>query len=156
MNIAVRRCKKVVNSLLWFWLALLIVEWAAIFVILYFLNKRTKRQSQIYSIIVSADSEIVPIQNITSALQMESSAVLKDIKSMSISGTTYPLLKHSHIDIGRQIIVISKDRLEKQRRKSAKINKKQSVADQTTIECKNCGATNKKGSNECEYCGSPL
>lgn len=69
----------------WIWL---VIEWIVIvgglFLLTYFLNKKRKRQSQIYSIIVEADSEIVPIQEIVSALQMDFSAVSKDINSMSI------------------------------------------------------------------------
>ena len=87
---------------------------------------------------------------------MDFAAISKDINAMSINGN-YPLLRNSHIDIGKQILVISKDRLEKQRRKTSKINKKQYSTDQSVIECKHCGANNKKGSSsECEYCGSPL
>lgn len=141
----------------WVWL---IVEWVVIvgglFLFAFFANKKRKIQSQIYSIIVDSDSETIPIQNIMSALQMEFSAVLKDLKAMSINGN-YPLLKNSHVDIGKQILVLSRERLEKQRRKNAKINKKQSFIDDNVIECKHCGAKNKKGAaNECEYCGSPL
>lgn len=122
----------------------------------FFVNKKRKRQSQIYSIIVDADSETIPMQNIMSALQMDFAAISKDINAVSINGN-YPLLRNSHIDIGKQILVISKDRLEKQRRKISKINKKQYSTDQSVIECKHCGAKNKKGSSsECEYCGSPL
>ena len=77
----------------------------------FFVNKKRKRQSQIYSIIVDADSETIPMQNIMSALQMDFSTVSKDINAMSINGN-YPLLRNSHIDIGKQILVISKDRLE--------------------------------------------
>lgn len=86
---------------------------------------------------------------------MEFSAVSKDINAMSIN-RNYPLLRGSHIDIGKQILVLSRERLEKQRRKTSKINKKQYSTDQTVIECKHCGAKNKRGSIECEYCGSPL
>ena len=141
----------------WVWL---IVEWVVIvgglLLFAFFANKKRKRQSQIYSIIVDADSETIPIQNIMSALQMDFAAISKDINAMSINGN-YPLLKNSHIDIGKQILVLSRERLEKQRRKNAKINKKQSFIDDTVIECKHCGAKNKKGAtNECEYCGSPL
>lgn len=141
----------------WVWL---IVEWIVIFGVLllfvFLVNKKRKRQSQIYSIIVDSDSETIPIQNIMSALQMDFSAVSKDINAMSINGN-YPLLRNSHIDIGRQILVLSKERLEKQRRKVSKKNKKQYTTEQSVIECKHCGAKNKKGtSNECEYCGSPL
>lgn len=127
-----------------------------VFCLLFLQIKKRKIQSQIYSIIVDSDSETIPIQNIMSALQMEFSAVLKDLKAMSINGN-YPLLKNSHVDIGKQILVLSRERLEKQRRKNAKINKKQSFIDDNVIECKHCGAKNKKGAaNECEYCGSPL
>ena len=109
----------------WVWL---IVEWVVIvgglFLFAFFANKKRKRQSQIYSIIVDADSETIPIQNIMSALQMDFAAISKDINAMSINGN-YPLLKNSHIDIGKQILVLSRERLEKQRRKNAKINKKQ-------------------------------
>lgn len=139
----------------WIWLILL-AEIVGVGVLLYFFNKTQKRRSQIYSIIKESDSETIPMQNIMSALQMEFSAVLKDLKAMSINGN-YPLLKNSHVDIGKQILVLSRERLEKQRRKNAKINKKQSFIDDTVIECKHCGAKNKKGTaNECEYCGSPL
>lgn len=139
----------------WIWLILL-AEIVGVGVLLYFFNKTQKRRSQIYSIIKESDSETIPMQNIMSALQMEFSAVLKDLKAMSINGN-YPLLKNSHVDIGKQILVLSRERLEKQRRKNAKINKKQSFIDDTVIECKHCGAKNKKGpANECEYCGSPL
>lgn len=143
--------------MIWIWL---IIEWIVIIgglcLFAYFVNKKRKRQSQIYSIIVDADSETIPMQNIMSALQLEFAAVLKDINAMSINGN-YPLLKNSHVDIGRQILVISKDRLEKQRRKTLKINKKQNFTEYTVIQCKHCGAKNRKGvSNECEYCGSPL
>ena len=139
----------------WIWLILL-AEIVGVGVLLYFFNKTQKRRSQIYSIIKESDSETIPLQNIMSALQMEFSAVLKDLKAMSINGN-YPLLKNSHVDIGKQILVLSRERLEKQRRKNAKINKKQSFIDDTVIECKHCGAKNKKGTaNECEYCGSPL
>lgn len=139
----------------WIWLILL-TEIVGVGVLLYFFNKTQKRRSQIYSIIKESDSETIPMQNIMSALQMEFSAVLKDLKAMSINGN-YPLLKNSHVDIGKQILVLSRERLEKQRRKNAKINKKQSFIDDTVIECKHCGAKNKKGAaNECEYCGSPL
>lgn len=141
----------------WVWL---IVEWVVIvgglFLFAFFANKKRKRQSQIYSIIVDADGETIPMQNIMSALQMDFSTVSKDINAMSINGN-YPLLRNSHIDIGKQILVISKDRLEKQRIKTSKINKKHSATDLTVIESKHCGAKNKKGSSsECEYCGSPL
>lgn len=141
----------------WVWL---IVEWIVIvgglLLFAFFANKKRKRQSQIYSIIVDSDSETIPMQNIMSALQMDFAAISKDINAMSINGN-YPLLRNSHIDIGKQILVISKDRLEKQRRKTSKINKKQYSIDQSVIECKHCGAKNKKGSSsECEYCGSPL
>ena len=106
----------------WVWL---IVEWVVIvgglFLFAFFANKKRKRQSQIYSIIVDADGETIPMQNIMSALQMDFSTVSKDINAMSINGN-YPLLRNSHIDIGKQILVISKDRLEKQRRKTSKIN----------------------------------
>lgn len=138
----------------WIWL-ILFVEIVGVGVLLYFFNKTQKRRSQIYSIIKESDSEIIPMQNIMSALQMEFSAVAKDINAMSINGN-YPLLRGSHIDIGKQILVLSRERLEKQRRKTSKINKKQYSTDQTVIECKHCGAKNKKGSIECEYCGSPL
>ena len=139
----------------WIWLILL-AEIVGVGVLLYFFNKTQKRRSQIYSIIKESDSETIPMQNIMSALQMEFSVVLKDLKAMSINGN-YPLLKNSHVDIGKQILVLSRERLEKQRRKNAKINKKQSFIDDTVIECKHCGAKNKKGAtNECEYCGSPL
>ena len=139
----------------WIWLILL-AEIVGVGVLLYFFNKTQKRRSQIYSIIKESDSETIPMQNIMSALQMEFSVVLKDLKAMSINGN-YPLLKNSHIDIGKQILVLSRERLEKQRRKNAKINKKQSFIDDTIIECKHCGAKNRKGAaNECEYCGSPL
>lgn len=139
----------------WIWLILL-AEIVGVGVLLYFFNKTQKRRSQIYSIIKESDSETIPMQNIMSALQMEFSAVLKDLKAMSVNGN-YPLLKNSHVDIGKQILVLSRERLEKQRRKNAKINKKQSFIDDTVIECKHCGAKNKKGTaNECEYCGSPL
>ena len=139
----------------WIWLILL-AEIVGVGVLLYFFNKTQKRRSQIYSIIKESDSETIPMQNIMSALQMEFSAVLKDFKAMSINGN-YPLLKNSHVDIGKQILVLSRERLEKQCRKNAKINKKQSFIDNTVIECKHCGAKNKKGTaNECEYCGSPL
>lgn len=140
----------------WVWL---VVEWVVIvgglLLFTFFANKKRKRQSQIYSIIVDADSETVSILNIMSALQMEFSAVSKDINAMSIN-RNYPLLRGSHIDIGKQILVLSRERLEKQRRKTSKINKKQYSTDQTVIECKHCGAKNKRGSIECEYCGSPL
>ena len=139
----------------WIWLILL-AEIVGVGVLLYFFNKTQKRRSQIYSIIKESDSETIPMQNIMSALQMEFSVVLKDLKAMSINGN-YPLLKNSHVDIGKQILVLSRERLEKQRRKNAKINKKQSFIDDAVIECKHCGAKNKKGAaNECEYCGSPL
>ena len=143
--------------MIWVWL---IVEWVVIvgglFLLAFFVNKKRKRQSQIYSIIVDADSETIPMQNIMSAFQMDFSTVSKDINAMSINGN-YPLLRNSHIDIGKQILVISKDRLEKQRRKISKFNNKQYSTDQSVIECKHCGAKNKKGSSrECEYCGSPL
>ena len=139
----------------WIWLILL-AEIVGVGALLYFFNKTQKRRSQIYSIIKESDSETIPMQNIMSALQMEFSVVLKDLKAMSINGN-YPLLKNSHVDIGKQILVLSRERLEKQRRKNAKINKKQSFIDDTVIECKHCGAKNKKGAaNECEYCGSPL
>lgn len=134
----------------------MLAEIVGVGVLLYFFNKTQKRRSQIYSIIKESDSETIPMQNIMSALQMEFSVVLKDLKAMSINGN-YPLLKNSHVDIGKQILVLSRERLEKQRRKNAKINKKQSFIDDTVIECKHCGAKNKKGAaNECEYCGSPL
>lgn len=141
----------------WVWL---IVEWVVIvgglLLFAFFANKKKKRQSQIYSIIVDTDNETIPMQNIMSALQMDFTAISKDINAMSINGN-YPLLKNSHIDIGKQILVLSRERLEKQRRKNAKINKKQSFIDDTIIECKHCGAKNRKGAaNECEYCGSPL
>lgn len=71
---------------------LLIVEFAGIFLLLYFLNKIQKRRQQIYSIIVDADSENIPIQNITSALQIDFSTVSKDITAMAC-GYGYPLLK---------------------------------------------------------------
>lgn len=139
----------------WIWLVLLI-EIVGVGVLLYFFNKTQKRRSQIYSIVRESDSEVIPMQNIMSALQMDFAAISKDINAMSINGN-YPLLRNSHIDIGKQILVISKDRLEKQRRKTSKINKKQYSTDQRVIECKHCGAKNKKGSSsECEYCGSPL
>lgn len=139
----------------WIWLVLLI-EIVGVGVLLYFFNKTQKRRSQIYSIVRESDSEVIPMQNIMSALQMDFAAISKDINAMSINGN-YPLLRNSHIDIGKQILVISKDRLEKQRRKTSKINKKHSATDLTVIECKHCGAKNKKGSSsECEYCGSPL
>ena len=139
----------------WIWL-ILFVEIVGVGVLLYFFNKTQKRRSQIYSIIKESDSEIIPMQNIMSALQMEFSAVSKDINAMSINGN-YPLLRGSHIDIGKQILVLSRERLEKQRRKTSKINKKHSATDLTVIECKHCGAKNKKGSSsECQYCGSPL
>lgn len=138
----------------WIWL-ILFVEIVGVGVLLYFFNKTPKRRSQIYSIIKESDSEIIPMQNIMSALQMEFSVVSKDINAMSINGN-YPLLRGSHIDIGKQILVLSRERLEKQRRKTSKINKKQYSTVQTVIECKHCGAKNKKGSIECEYCGSPL
>ena len=139
----------------WIWLVLLI-EIVGVGVLLYFFNKTQKRRSQIYSIVRESDSEVIPMQNIMSALQMDFAAISKDINAMSINGN-YPLLRNSHIDIGKQILVISKDRLEKQRRKTSKINKKQYSTDQSVIECKHCCAKNKKGSSsECEYCGSPL
>ena len=139
----------------WIWLVLLI-EIVGVGVLLYFFNKTQKRRSQIYSIVRESDSEVIPMQNIMSALQMDFAAISKAINAMSINGN-YPLLRNSHIDIGKQILVISKDRLEKQRRKTSKINKKQYSTDQRVIECKHCGAKNKKGSSsECEYCGSPL
>lgn len=139
----------------WIWLVLLI-EIVGVGVLLYFFNKTQKRRSQIYSIVKESDSEVIPMQNIMSALQMDFAAISKDINAMSINGN-YPLLRNSHIDIGKQILVISKDRLEKQRRKISKFNNKQYSTDQSVIECKHCGAKNKKGSSsECEYCGSPL
>ena len=62
---------------------LLFIEFGLIFLGLYFLIKIQNRRSQIYSIIVEADSENIPIQDITSALQMEFSTVTKDIKPNS-------------------------------------------------------------------------
>lgn len=47
----------------------------------FFANKKRKRQSQIYSIIVDADGETIPMQNIMSALQMDFSTVSKDINA---------------------------------------------------------------------------
>ena len=95
----------------WIWLILL-AEIVGVGVLLYFFNKTQKRRSQIYSIIKESDSETIPMQNIMSALQMEFSVVLKDLKAMSINGN-YPLLKNSHVDIGKQILVLSRERLEK-------------------------------------------
>ncbi len=141
-------------SLTWFAVEIIIL-FAGLSVFSFYSMKKRKRQSQIYSIIVDADSETVSLQRIMSALQMDFAAVLKDVRSMSIN-LNYPLLKNSHIDLERQLLVLSKERLEKQRRKTSKINKKRHTADQTAIECKHCGAKNKKGSVECEYCGSPL
>lgn len=142
--------------MVWVWLIIeCVVIIGGLYLFAFFANKEKKRQSQIYSIIIDADSEIIPMQNIMSALQMEFSAVSKDINAMSINWN-YPLLKGSHIDIGKQILVLSRERLEKQRRTTARISKKQYVIDHTVIECKHCGAKNKKGSIECEYCGSPL
>ena len=135
---------------------LLIIELACIFIPLYLVNKRKKRQMQIYSMIVNADSQEIPIQNIMSALQLDFPIISKDINSMS-TNSSFPLLKNSHIDIGRQTLVLSKEKLEKQRRKISKINKDQPEKKQTSIECQNCGALNKNPSaSECEYCGTPL
>lgn len=143
------------------WVLLLVAEFGVLFLISYFLGKRKKRQSQLYSIIVAEDSEVVPIQTIMSALQLDFRTVSRDIGTMSSTDAmSYPLLKNSHIDISRQVLVLSKERLEKQRKKTAKLTKKQyakPATDQTGIECKCCGAINKNPSaSECEYCGSPL
>lgn len=92
----------------WVWL---IVEYVVIvgglLLFTFLVNKNRKRQSQTYSIIVDLDSETIPIQNIMSALQMDFVAISKDINAMSINGN-YPLLRNSHIDIGKQILVLSK------------------------------------------------
>ena len=143
--------------LIWIWI---VIEWIVIigglFMLSYYYNKKRKRQSQIYSIIIETNSEIVPIQEIMSALQMDFSAVCKDINAMCINWN-YPLLKNSHIDIGRQNLVLSKERLEKLRKKTQLQKRKQSGKEPTVIECKHCGAKNQKiNGNECEYCGSPL
>lgn len=49
--------------MIWIWL---IIEWIVIIgglcLFAYFVNKKRKRQSQIYSIIVDADSETIPMQ----------------------------------------------------------------------------------------------
>ena len=141
-------------SLTWFAVEIIIL-FAGLSVFSFYSMKKRKRQSQIYAIIVDADSETVSLQRIMSALQMDFSAVLKDVRAMSIN-LNYPLLKNSHIDLERQLLILSKERLEKQRRKAPKINTKCNPVDQTAIECKHCGAKNKNGSVECEYCGSPL
>ena len=105
----------------WIWI-LLFLEFGGIFLFTYLENKKKKRQSQIYSVIVDADSESIPVQNIMSALQLDFSVVSKDINSMSVN-SSYPLLRNSHIDIGRQTLVLSKERLEKQRNKTLKKKK---------------------------------
>ena len=138
----------------WLWLIIeCVVIIGGLFLLTYFLNKKRKRQSQIYSIIVDADSETIPLQNIMCALQMDFVSITKDINAMSIN-REYPLLRNAHIDIGRQTLVLSAERLEKVHKK--KNGKNAHNTESNGIQCRNCGATNKCNAIECEYCGSPL
>lgn len=135
------------------WIALiLIVEITGVGILLYFFNKTQKRRNQIYSVIKDSDSIIIPLQNIASALQMDFVSLTKDIKTMSYNGY-YPLLRYSHIDISRQILVLSQEKFEKAHKIKKDKSGNQKLA---AIKCERCGATNKSNSTECEYCGSPL
>ena len=136
------------------WICLmLLAEFSLIALGFVFLIKIQKRRTQIYSLIVGTDSETIPLQNITNAIQKYLSSVIKDITTMSMN-PSYPLLKNSHIDLNKQCLVLSQESLDKHRRKISKDGNKRPFA---APQCKMCGAINKnKYSRVCEYCGSSL
>lgn len=124
------------------------------------LTKKKKRQSQIYAIIIGAKSNAIPMQKLTSSLQLDFTAISKDIESMSINHYDYPLLKGVYIDIGNQYIVLDSRSLYKVEQKQKKHSlSNNECKDISTVICKNCGAENTKENGIakiCEYCGSPL
>lgn len=146
---------------LWFWLALeftVIIGGLALWS--YFLTKKKKRQTQIYAIIKAANEKQISMQKLISTLQLDFTAISKDIESMSLNHYDYPLLKGAYIDIGNQYIVLdpkSLERLEKKQKKHSRFSNE--CKEIITVNCKNCGAENTivKGiAKNCEYCGSPL
>ncbi len=127
----------------WLWITIeLVVVYGILIAMAIYMNKKTNRQKQIYSIIENSDTDNISLQEIVSALQMEFVVIKKEILSMSSNSNKrkYPLLNGSHLDLGKQSLILAigvRNRVnEKRKHKSEK-------SDNNVVVCKHCGATNK-------------
>lgn len=143
---------------------MLALEWVAIIVGLsvlsYYLTKKKKRQTKIYSIINDANAVQIPMQKIMSSLQIDYNSISKDVESMSLNHYDFPLLRDAYIDAGSQCLILATSSIEKVLKKKNKHSFSNNDAKKIIIvTCSHCGAENTKetgSTKNCEYCGSPL